>query len=105
MLVRNVTVKSARDLWHYAIVQYNTTNYRTDNLEWRVGADGLGRGILNKAFRAGKLRYDIALRSRDGIEYIFYGVAEDGMDAAWKALVAETAQPAEAAPEETAHAP
>ena len=105
MLVRNVTVKSARDLWHYAIVQYNTTAYRTDNLDWRVGADGISRFILNKAHRAGKMRYDIALRSRDGTAYIFYGVAEDGMDAVWRGLVAEHAQSAAGAPGSAMPAP
>ena len=43
--------------------------------------------MLNKAFRAGKMRYDLAMRAADGAGYIFYGVAEDGMDAAWRQLL------------------
>lgn len=88
-LVRNVTIKSARDLWHYAIVAYNTNVYKIDAVVWKDSVEGQQRAVLSRAFRAGKMRYDLALKSSDGTSYIFYGVAEDGMDEAWKQLIAE----------------
>ncbi len=88
-LVRNVTIKSARDLWHYAIVSYNTNTYKIDAIAWKDSVEGQQRAVLSRAFRAGKMRYDLALKSQDGTPYIFYGVAEDGMDATWKQLIAE----------------
>ncbi|MCS7060696.1 MAG: putative DNA binding domain-containing protein [Anaerolineae bacterium] len=96
-LVRNVTLKSARDLWHYAIVAYNTNAYNLDAIAWKDGPAGQQRAVLSRAFRAGKMRYDLALKASDGVRYIFYGVAEDGMDADWKRLIAEgqTATPPE----------
>lgn len=93
-LVRNVTIKSARDLWHYAIVAYNTNTYKLDAIAWKDSVEGQQRAVLSRAFRAGKMRYDLALKSSDGTVYIFYGVAEDGMDAAWKQLIAEEQPPA-----------
>ncbi len=93
-LVRNVTIKSARDLWHYAIVAYNTNAYNIDTVAWKDSVEGQQRAVLSRAFRAGKMRYDLALKSSDGTSYIFYGVAEDGMDAAWKQLIAEDQTPA-----------
>ena len=93
-LVRNVTLKSARDLWHYAIVAYNTNAYKIDGVAWKDSVEGQQRAVLSRAFRAGKMRYDLALKRRDGESYIFYGVAEDGMDAAWKQLIAEDQAPA-----------
>jgi len=88
-LVRNVTIKSARDLWHYAIVAYNTNAYKIESIAWKDSVEGQQRAVLSRAFRAGKMRYDLALKSSDGTTYIFYGVAEDGMDAAWKQLIVE----------------
>jgi len=88
-LVRNVTIKSARDLWHYAIVAYNTNAYKIESIAWKDSVEGQQRAVLSRAFRAGKMRYDLALKSSDGTPYIFYGVAEDGMDAAWKQLIVE----------------
>ncbi len=93
-LVRNVTIKSARDLWHYAIVAYNTNAYNIDAIPWKDSVAGQQRAVLSRAFRAGKMRYDLALKSSDGTACIFYGVAEDGMDAAWKQLIAEDQAPA-----------
>lgn len=93
-LVRNVTIRSARDLWHYAIVAYNTNAYKIDAIVWKDSVEDQQRAVLGRAFRAGKMRYDLALKSSDGTSYIFYGVAEDGMDATWKQLIAEDQAPA-----------
>ena len=95
-LVRNVTFKSARDLWHYALKQHATGAYAPEKIAWTGD-----RAILASSERAGKMRYDLALREADGLAHVFYGVIEDGMDEAWRALVgADRPAPApEAAPE------
>jgi hypothetical protein len=81
-LVRNVTFKSARDLWHYALKQHATGAYAPEKIPWTGD-----RAILASSERAGKMRYDLALREADGQAHVFYGVIEDGMDEAWRALV------------------
>jgi len=96
-LVRNVTFKSARDLWHYALKQHATGAYAPEKIAWTGD-----RAILASSERAGKMRYDLALREADGLAHVFYGVIEDGLDEAWRALVgADRPAPAsEPAPED-----
>ncbi|MCW1966838.1 MAG: putative DNA binding domain-containing protein, partial [Anaerolineae bacterium] len=81
-ITRNVTVKSARDLWHYAILKYNAGAYAADKIGWQGD-----RAVLGRAERAGKIRYDLALRTGTGVTHIFYGVVMDGLDSTWKALM------------------
>lgn len=81
-ITRNVTIKSARDLWHYAILKYNSGAYAADKVAWQGD-----RAVLGRAERAGKIRYDLALRTSAGVTHIFYGVVMDGLDATWKALM------------------
>ncbi len=83
-VVRNVTMKSARDLWHYAISQYAEHPGGPEEIDWRAE-----RAILAGGVRAGKLRYDLALKDAKGSTHVFYGVMQDGLDDAWKALIAE----------------
>lgn len=89
IVVRNVTQKSARDLWLYAINQVLNDVYDTNNIPWTND-----RAVLSRSQRAGKVRYDLALRDATGKVVIFYGVSDDGMDARWKDLVQATMPPA-----------
>ncbi len=89
-IVRNVTHKSARDLWLYAITQHGAEVYDISQIPWRND-----RFILSRSQRAGKVRYDIALRDSAGKAHIFYGVADDAMDTRWKELIQETMPPVE----------
>lgn len=81
-VTRNVTIKSARDLWHYAILKYNSGAYDPDKITWQGD-----RAVLGRAERAGKIRYDLALRTNNGVVHVFYGVVMDGLDVTWKALM------------------
>lgn len=98
-LVRNVTFKSARDLWHYALKQHATGAYAPDKISWSDD-----RAILARSERAGKLRYDLALRDAEGAAHVFYGVIEDGLDERWQTLLIaagahSTSEPASAGSE------
>jgi hypothetical protein len=92
-VVRNVTHKSARDLWLYAIMQQTNEVYDVSQIQWHTE-----RSILSRSQRAGKVRYDLALRDNSGKVHIFYGVADDGLDASWKELIQATMPPAEEPP-------
>jgi Putative DNA-binding domain len=92
--VRNVTKKSARDLWLYAIMQHANDVYDVSTFEWHND-----RSILSRSQRAGKVRYDLALRDGAGKVHIFYGVADDATDNRWKELIMAIMPPvAEPAP-------
>ena len=45
-------------------------------------------GLIGSAKRAGKVRYDLALR-KNGALRVFYGVTEDGMEGQWSAFLNE----------------
>ncbi|HRA00790.1 MAG TPA: putative DNA binding domain-containing protein [Thermoflexales bacterium] len=81
-VVPNVTLASARDLWHYAVRQTIDGTYTPDKIEWTGD-----RAVLSKGERAGKLRYDLAMRNEAGDTRVFFGVTEDGLDESWKSLL------------------
>ena len=81
-VVKNVTQKSARKLWHYAISQHEKQRIDAVALNW--SGDLV---LLDKAQRAGKLRYDLAQRLPDGSIRVYYGVTEDGIHGPWRKLV------------------
>jgi hypothetical protein len=86
-VVRNVTRKSARKLWHYAITQYEQHPVDKAEIKW------LGElGLLGASKRAGVQRYDFVQRLPDGKLRAYYGVTEDGIHGAWQ-KVAEFAPP------------
>lgn len=81
-VIKNITRHGARKLWSYAIEQYEKTP-ETPAIEWEGNV-----GLVRAEKRAGRLRYDLALREGDTIR-IFYGVTEDGMEGAWSTFLAE----------------
>jgi len=84
-VVRNVTRKSARKLWHYAITQYEQHPAEKADIKW------LGDlGLIGTSKRAGVQRYDFAQRLPDGKLRTYYGVTEDGIHGEWQ-KVAELA--------------
>jgi hypothetical protein len=72
-VVRNVTRKSARKLWHYAITQIEDKPVDVRKLSWHGDV-----ALIQQYTRAGKTRYDLAQRA-SGRTRIYYGVTEDGV--------------------------
>lgn len=82
-VVHNVTSKSARRLWQYAIERYSQLPDDTSQIEW-VG----NLGLLLKRGRRGQFRYDLVSRSAEGYRW-FFGVTEDGIHGKWRRLVGQ----------------
>ncbi len=72
-VVRNVTRKSARKLWHYAITQAEDSPVEHNRLDWKGNI-----ALVQEYSRAGKTRYDLAQRG-NGRMRVYYGVTEDGI--------------------------
>jgi hypothetical protein len=81
-IVQNVTRKSARKLWHYAISQHESQPVEMKQVAWRGDI-----GMLEGAKRAGKVRFDLVQRMPDGRLRVYYGVTEDGIHGEWKKVV------------------
>lgn len=81
-IVQNVTRKSARKLWHYAISQHESQPVEMKQVAWRGDV-----GMLEGAKRAGKVRFDLVQRLPDGRLRVYYGVTEDGIHGEWKKVV------------------
>lgn len=86
MVIRNVTRKSARKLWSYAISQYETNPVDAEKVQWRGDI-----GLWQASKRAGKIRYDLVQRTEEGL-HVYYGVTEDGMDGPWRQFLVEEDQ-------------
>jgi hypothetical protein len=84
-MVKNVTLKSARRLWHYALTQYASLpeDLKKAEIEW------LGDyGLLRKRKQGKRLNYDLVERSAGGNRY-YFGVTDDGIHGPWKQLVGQ----------------
>ena len=82
-VIKNVTRKGARKLWSYAIQQYEDNPVDPAKIQWRNHV-----GFVRVERRAGKPRYDLALREGDKVR-VFYGVTDDGMEGEWSQFVQE----------------
>jgi hypothetical protein len=84
-VVKNVTLKSARRLWHYALTQYASlpTNLEKADIQWQGDFGLLHQGKLGK-----RPNYDLVQRTPQGYLY-FYGVTDDGIHGPWKKLVGQ----------------
>lgn len=96
MVVNNVTQKSARKLWHYAITEYAALSKDESQLkaEWRGDY-----GLLKHYTQHKQTRHDFVQRV-DGTLRFYFGVTEDGIDGEWRQFVAEepASENGEAAP-------
>ena len=80
-VVKNVTRKSARKLWHYAITQKEDHPVDPNQLQWEGDI-----ALIRKRERGGQVRYDLAQRE-DGKIRVYYGVTDDGIHGPWAKLV------------------
>jgi len=86
-VVKNVTMSSARRLWHYAISQF--ARLPQDLAKAPIAWQG-DIGILGKRSLGKRERLDLAQKTPTGIR-LYFGVTEDGIHGEWKRLVgAET---------------
>lgn len=83
--VKNVTIGSARRLWHYAIGRYKEIADSEDNpqITW------LGNYGLIRRYSQGKsIHFDFILRAAGTYRY-FFGVTYDGIHGPWKQFLNE----------------
>jgi len=88
MVVNNVTEKSARKLWHYAITEYAGLPKDSAQLkaEWRGDF-----GMLKHYTQRQQERYDFVQRVDGGLRF-YFGVTEEGVHGDWRQFVAEETQ-------------
>jgi PHP family Zn ribbon phosphoesterase len=79
--VKNVTRKSARKLWRYAITQKEDHPVNPNELDWHGSI-----AVARKRSSHGRERYDLVQRD-DGELRVYYGVTEDGIHGSWTGLV------------------
>lgn len=84
-VVKNVTIKSARRLWHYAITSYSKLppDPHHSGIHWQGDL-----GMLSRQRQGKGMRYDLVQRTPHGYRY-FFGVTEDGVHGSWKQLVGQ----------------
>ncbi|RLD09178.1 MAG: transcriptional regulator [Chloroflexota bacterium] len=81
--VKNVTLKSSRRLWHYAISSYSKLSQDPahSDVKWY---DNLG--LIHHQKRGNQNSYDLIQRTADGYRY-YYGVTETGIHGDWEKVI------------------
>ena len=82
-VVKNVTQKSARKLWHQAITRFDKLPADLTRADFQWQGD---LGIMEKSKLGKSMRYDLIQRVPEGFRY-YFGVTEDGIHGAWRQLV------------------
>jgi PHP family Zn ribbon phosphoesterase len=82
-VVKNVTQKSARKLWHQAITRYSQlpNDLASADIQWQGDL-----GILKQHKRGKSVYYDLVQRTAKGYR-TYFGVTEDGIHGDWNKLV------------------
>jgi PHP family Zn ribbon phosphoesterase len=82
-VVKNVTEKSARKLWHEAIIRFSQlpTDLSKAITQWHGDL-----ALLTEHKHGKKAHYDLVQRSAGGYRY-YFGVTEDGIHGAWRLVV------------------
>ncbi len=81
-IVHNVTKKSARKLWRYALTEYEANTVDESKIEWHGDI-----GVYKKYSRGNQTRFDLAQREADNTIRIYYGVTENGIHGPWQNLI------------------
>jgi len=82
-MVKNVTLKSSRKLWHYAISQYSKLPEKIEKMDISWQGD---LGLVGQKKRGNYNSYDLILRTSDGYRH-YYGVTDDGIHDSWEGLI------------------
>ncbi len=82
-LVKNVTRRSARRLWRYAIEEAEGNPVKPGQVRW-MGPIGLWK----RREHGNLVRYDLVQKEGNTIR-VYYGVTEEGLHGAWNALVGD----------------
>jgi hypothetical protein len=82
-VVKNVTMKSARRLWHYAITTY--ANLPKDLNKAQIKWQG-DYGLLKKYKHGNRQIFDL-VQKENGKTRFYFGVTEDGVHSQWRDLV------------------
>lgn len=84
MVVNNVTTKSARKLWHYAITEFAALpkDVAQASVDWRGDY-----GLLKQYSQHKQTRYDFLQRVNGDLRF-YFGVTEDGIHGEWRQFVA-----------------
>ena len=82
-VVKNVTIKSARRLWHYALTHYAQLppNLAQVDVQWQGEV-----GLLRREKQGKGDRYDLVQRTSEGTRF-YFGVTDDGIHGPWRQLV------------------
>ncbi|MCP4425435.1 MAG: transcriptional regulator [Chloroflexi bacterium] len=80
-LIKNVTRKSARKLWHYAITQAEAGFPKPSDIKWQGNM-----AILDQRKKRDNVWYDLAMRDNGDI-HIYYGVTDSGLNDDWLTLI------------------
>ncbi len=80
-LIKNVTRKSARKLWHYAISQVESGQPRPDSIQWQGDL-----AVIRQRTKNDNTWYDLALK-QNGNTHIYYGVTDSGLNDDWLKLI------------------
>jgi len=81
-VVHNVTKKSARKLWQYALTEHENNSVDVKKVDWQGDI-----GLWKKYRRAGQTRFDLVQRESANTVRVFYGVTEDGIQGPWQKLI------------------
>jgi len=80
-VVKNVSRKSARRLWHYAISRAEDHPVEEEDIEWQGNL-----GLVRRRQYRGRARYDLVQRENGNLR-VYYGVTDEGIHSEWSKLV------------------
>ncbi len=81
-VVKNVTRKSARKLWHYAVTNYDKVSGKPQGIKWQGDLS-----VINEQKIGNFSRFDLVQRDAKGNYRFYFGVTEDGLDEKWRKVV------------------
>ena len=80
-VVHNVTKKSARKLWQYALTEHENNPIDANKVNWQGDI-----GLWKKYNRGGQTRFDLVQRDAKDKLRVYYGVTESGLHGPWQNL-------------------